>query len=110
MSENNNLRLFYGSCLALITTAFSFSIRAGILPQLGADGGLALAGAACLQPIGCPVAGGILLAAFVMSMFLVPALTALMGHSAWWPGHGDVASNGGAAAHPSTVDAGAQFR
>lgn len=28
-------RLFYGSCLALITTAFSFSIRAGILPQLG---------------------------------------------------------------------------
>jgi MFS transporter, putative metabolite:H+ symporter len=35
MSENNNLRLFYGSCLALITTAFSFSIRAGVLPQLG---------------------------------------------------------------------------
>lgn len=31
----NNLRLFYGSCFALITTAFSFSIRAGILPQLG---------------------------------------------------------------------------
>jgi len=31
--EKNN-RLFYGSCFALITTAFSFSIRAGILPQL----------------------------------------------------------------------------
>lgn len=31
---NNKLRLFYGSCFALITTAFSFSIRAGILPQL----------------------------------------------------------------------------
>jgi len=30
----NNKRLFYGSCFALITTAFSFSIRAGILPQL----------------------------------------------------------------------------
>jgi MFS family permease len=27
--------LFYGSCFALVTTAFSFSIRAGILPQLG---------------------------------------------------------------------------
>jgi len=40
MSENNNLRLFYGSCLALITTAFSFSIRAGILPQLGAEYGI----------------------------------------------------------------------
>lgn len=35
MSENNNLRLFYGSCLALITTAFSFSIRAGVLSQIG---------------------------------------------------------------------------
>jgi MFS transporter, putative metabolite:H+ symporter len=35
MSEHNPLRLFYGSCFALITTAFSFSIRAGILPQLG---------------------------------------------------------------------------
>ncbi|MEM6629853.1 MAG: MFS transporter [Bacteroidota bacterium] len=31
----NEQRLFYGSCFALITTAFSFSIRAGILPELG---------------------------------------------------------------------------
>ena len=30
-------RLFYGSCFALITTALSFSIRAGILGQLGAE-------------------------------------------------------------------------
>ncbi len=36
MKENiNKNALFYGSCFALITTAFSFSIRAGILPQLG---------------------------------------------------------------------------
>jgi MFS family permease len=34
MSALNQNRLFYGSCFALITTAFSFSIRAGILPQL----------------------------------------------------------------------------
>ncbi len=33
----NSLRLFYGSCFALITTALSFSIRAGILPQLGEE-------------------------------------------------------------------------
>ncbi|CAN1531793.1 MFS_MdtG_SLC18_like domain containing protein [Spirosomataceae bacterium] len=33
----NDKRLFLGSCFALITTAFSFSIRAGILPQLGAE-------------------------------------------------------------------------
>ena len=33
----NERRLFYGSCFALITTALSFSIRAGILPQLGEE-------------------------------------------------------------------------
>lgn len=33
----NKNALFYGSCFALITTAFSFSIRAGILPQLGEE-------------------------------------------------------------------------
>jgi len=41
MNENiNKSALFNGSCLAIITTAFSFSIRAGILPQLGAEFGL----------------------------------------------------------------------
>ncbi len=35
MSNSNDKRLFYASCFALITTAFSFSIRAGILPELG---------------------------------------------------------------------------
>lgn len=41
MNENiNRSALFNGSCFALITTAFSFSIRAGILPQLGAEFGL----------------------------------------------------------------------
>ncbi|MCE6991627.1 sugar MFS transporter [Dyadobacter sp. CY323] len=36
----NSGRLFNASCLAIITTAFSFSIRAGILPQLGTEFGL----------------------------------------------------------------------
>ncbi len=41
MNENvNKSALFNGSCFALITTAFSFSIRAGILPQLGDQFGL----------------------------------------------------------------------
>lgn len=40
MNDQNSRRLFYGSCFALITTAFSFSIRAGILPQLGDSFGL----------------------------------------------------------------------
>lgn len=38
MNENiNKSALFNGSCFALITTAFTFSIRAGILTQLGTD-------------------------------------------------------------------------
>ncbi|QNF33583.1 MFS transporter [Adhaeribacter swui] len=41
MNENiNRSALFYGSCFALITTGFTFSIRAGILPQLGEQFGL----------------------------------------------------------------------
>ena len=36
----NRSRLFLASCFALITTAFSFSIRAGILPQLATEFGL----------------------------------------------------------------------
>lgn len=41
MNENiNKSVLFVASCFALITTAFSFSIRAGILPQLGDEFGL----------------------------------------------------------------------
>ncbi len=37
VSAVNANRLFYGSCFALITTALSFSIRAGILPELGEE-------------------------------------------------------------------------
>src|SRR5215203_5092714 len=41
MNENvNKSALFNGSCFTLITTAFTFSIRAGILPQLGEAFGL----------------------------------------------------------------------
>ncbi len=36
----NDKRLFYASCFALITTAFSFSIRAGVMPILEQDLGL----------------------------------------------------------------------
>ena len=36
----NRSRLFYASCIALIVTAMTFAIRAGILGQLGTDFGL----------------------------------------------------------------------
>jgi RND superfamily putative drug exporter len=55
---------------------------------------LILAPISFLQQMGFAVALGIVLSAFVMAMFLVPALTALFGHKAWWPGHGDVATVG----------------
>jgi putative drug exporter of the RND superfamily len=42
-----------------------------------------------IAQIGFGVAIGILLSAFVMSAFFVPAITALIGRKAWWPGHGD---------------------
>jgi RND superfamily putative drug exporter len=41
-----------------------------------------------LTQLGFAVAIGILFAAFVMAMLLVPSLTALIGTRAWWPGHG----------------------
>ena len=43
INKNDNVNksaLFNGSCFALITTAFTFSIRAGVLPQLGQAFGL----------------------------------------------------------------------
>ncbi|MEO3782510.1 MMPL family transporter [Actinocorallia sp. B10E7] len=48
-----------------------------------------LAPVAMMQQMGFGVAVGIMLSAFVMATFLVPAVTALLGHAAWWPGHGD---------------------
>jgi RND superfamily putative drug exporter len=39
--------------------------------------------------MGTAVTVGIILAAFVISVFLVPAVTALIGQPAWWPGRID---------------------
>jgi putative drug exporter of the RND superfamily len=48
-----------------------------------------LGGNSFLLTLGFSVAFGIVMAAFVMAMFFTPALTALIGHAAWWPGHAD---------------------
>jgi RND superfamily putative drug exporter len=55
---------------------------------------LMLSGVTFLTQIGFAVAVGIMFAAFVMAMLLVPALTALVGRRAWWPGHGDAPQPG----------------
>ncbi|NUU20394.1 MAG: MMPL family transporter, partial [Streptomycetaceae bacterium] len=71
-------------------------------PSIGAAGvilagtfaSLMFAGITMMTQMGFAVSIGICIAAFVMSMFLVPAITALIGHAAWWPGHGDRAKRG----------------
>ncbi len=47
------------------------------------------AGNNLIVSLGFSLAFGIFVAAFVMAMFFTPALTTLIGHAAWWPGHGD---------------------
>ncbi|MEU2349142.1 MMPL family transporter [Modestobacter sp. NPDC049651] len=55
----------------------------------GTFASLMLAGNSQLTQMGFAISVGIAIAAFVMAMFFVPALTALIGHRAWWPGHAD---------------------
>ncbi|GAA1069639.1 MMPL family transporter [Mycobacterium cookii] len=55
----------------------------------GTFASLMLSGNTLMVSMGFALSFGILLAAFVMSLFFTPSLTALIGHAAWWPGHGD---------------------
>jgi RND superfamily putative drug exporter len=68
------------------------TVAAAGLILAGTFGVLMLAPISFLQQMGFAVAIGIVLSAFVMSFFFVPAFTALIGHAAWWPGHGDRAT------------------
>ncbi len=72
--------------LAVAQSAPTMASAAVILA--GTFGVLMLAGNSMLQQMGFAVAFGILLTAFVMALFLVPAVTALLGRRAWWPGRG----------------------
>jgi putative drug exporter of the RND superfamily len=55
----------------------------------GTFASLMLGGNSLLVSMGFAISFGIFVTAFVMSMFFTPALTALLGHRAWWPGHSD---------------------
>ncbi|GAA1268774.1 MMPL family transporter [Kitasatospora nipponensis] len=74
--------------------AASMAIRHGG-PTVAAAGGIlaatfatmCFAGNTLFSEIGFSVAFGIVVSAFVMAMFFTPALTALLGRAAWWPGH-----------------------
>jgi putative drug exporter of the RND superfamily len=61
---------------------------------------LLLTGIASLMQIGFAVSSGILITSLVMATLLVPSLTALLGHRAWWPGHRDRQKPGPAGSEP----------
>ncbi|HET8641571.1 MAG TPA: MMPL family transporter [Pseudonocardiaceae bacterium] len=65
------------------------SVTAAGVILAGTFASLLLGGVSFLLEMGFAVSIGILISAFVMSLLLVPSLTALLGHVAWWPGHGD---------------------
>ncbi|ADB34652.1 MMPL domain protein [Kribbella flavida DSM 17836] len=61
------------------------SVAAAGLILAGTFSSLMLAGMALLTEMGFSVAVGIAISAFVMSIFLVPSVIALLGTKAWWP-------------------------
>lgn len=65
------------------------TIAAAGLILAGTFGSLMLGGQSLIVSMGFALSFGIFVAAFVMALFFTPALTALIGHAAWWPGHGD---------------------
>jgi RND superfamily putative drug exporter len=67
------------------------TVAAAGLILAGTFASLMLAEGNLFKSLGFAFSVGIAMAAFVMALFLTPALTALIGHAAWWPGHGDQA-------------------
>ena len=82
MSNFNPSRLFNASCFALITTAFAFAIRAGILKELATDFNLTDTQLGYINQmvlgIGFPIAtiaGGLLYNQFGAKRMMMVALT-----------------------------------
>lgn len=69
------------------------TVAAAGLILAGTFASLMLAEGTFFKSLGFSFSIGIAMAAFVMALFLTPALTALIGHAAWWPGHGDRATD-----------------
>ena len=89
------------------------TIGAAGLILAGSFASLMLAGQSTLTQMGFAISAGIAIAAFVMSMFFTPAITALVGHAAWWPGRADAVRTPaapGAAGEPEYGAAGATSR
>ncbi len=69
------------------------TVAAAGLILAGTFASLMFAEGTFFKSLGFSFSVGIAMAAFVMALFLTPALTALIGHAAWWPGHGDRATD-----------------
>ncbi|MFI6272809.1 MMPL family transporter [Micromonospora zamorensis] len=78
------------------------SVAAAGLILAGTFTSMLFAGVSFLTEMGFAVSVGIVLSAFIMSLFLVPGITALLGHAAWWPGHGD-ATRSNPSAQPTSA-------
>ncbi len=86
-----------------VTHAGPTIAAAGVI-LAGTFASLMLGGNTLIVSMGFALAVGILIVSFVMSMFFTPALTSLLGHAAWWPGHGDEAKDGDHAGHAGHAD------
>ncbi|WP_084478477.1 MMPL family transporter [Nocardia jejuensis] len=64
------------------------TVAAAGLILAGSFASMMLAGNTVVAEMGFAISLGIAIAAFVMAMFFTPAVTALIGKVAWWPGHG----------------------
>jgi putative drug exporter of the RND superfamily len=74
----------------------------------GTFASLILAGGSTFEQMGFAISCGIVIAAFIMAMFLTPSTTALLGTRAWWPGHQNRGGHGGQATRggePTGLDA-----
>jgi RND superfamily putative drug exporter len=69
------------------------TVAAAGLILAGTFASLMFAEGTFFKSMGFSFSVGIAMAAFVMALFLTPALTALVGHAAWWPGHADRATD-----------------
>jgi len=72
----------------------------------GTFASLILAGGSTLSQMGFAVSFGIAIAAYVMALLFTPSLTALIGPTAWWPGHGSARRPVAEGAHPRPVTVG----
>jgi RND superfamily putative drug exporter len=63
------------------------SVASAALILAGTFAALMLSGVPFFMEIGFAVTVGIIIVAFVVSLVLVPAVTALSGRAAWWPGY-----------------------